>query len=148
MAASASHLRGYDPEGMTWTTVPTSQAHNSAVPSIRHQSLNEAGRASRVRQAKTAASNAIPASGTPAGKTQHPVSRAAGGKGKVLTNWRPRPFPKPGPDDFVVVLKPREHVSLHQAFSENRYGAALQPTSDPSWQSQSRLCRLVNKTSC
>lgn len=125
MAATASHLRGYDPEGMTWTTVPTSQDDNSAVPTFRHQSLNEAVARRASVQAKTAASNAIPASGTPAGKTQPPVSRAAGGKGKALTNWRPRPFPKPGPDDFVVVLKPREHVSLHQAFSENRYGAAF-----------------------
>ncbi|KAH6944340.1 hypothetical protein HPB50_002713 [Hyalomma asiaticum] len=118
MAATASHLRGYDPEGMTWTTVPT-------VPTFRHQSLNEAVARRASVQAKTAASTAIPASGTPAGKTQPPVSRAAGGKGKALTNWRPRPLPKPGPDDFVVVLKPREHVSLHQAFSENRYGAAF-----------------------
>ncbi|KAH6930237.1 hypothetical protein HPB50_012229 [Hyalomma asiaticum] len=125
MAATASHLRGYDPEGMTWTTVPTSQDNNSAVLTFRHQSLNEAVARRASVQAKTAAPNAIPASGTAAGKTQHPVSRAAGGKGKALTDWRPRPFPKPGPDDFVVMLKPREHVSLHQAFSENRYGAAF-----------------------
>ncbi|KAH7977530.1 hypothetical protein HPB49_002174 [Dermacentor silvarum] len=65
------------------------------------------------------------ASGTPADKTQPPASRAVGSKGKVLTNWKPRPFPRPGPDGFVLVLKPREHVSLHQAFSENRYGAAF-----------------------
>ncbi|XP_070386202.1 uncharacterized protein [Dermacentor albipictus] len=76
-------------------------------------------------QAKTAASTAAPASGTPAGKTQPPAACAAGSKGKALTNWKPRPFPKPGPDDFVVVLKPREHVSLHEASSENRYGAAI-----------------------
>lgn len=69
--------------------------------------------------------NAIPASGTPAGKTQPPVSRAAGGKDKALTNWRLRPITEPGLNDFVVALKPREHVSLHQAFSENRYGAAF-----------------------
>ncbi|KAH7949991.1 hypothetical protein HPB49_018104 [Dermacentor silvarum] len=63
--------------------------------------------------------------GTPADKTQPPPSRAAGSKGKALTNWKPSPFSRPGPDDFLVVLKPREHVPLHQAFSENRYGAAF-----------------------
>lgn len=125
MTAPASFLRGYDPEGMAWTTISTCQDGNSTVPHFRHQSLNEAVARRAFVQAKTAAPNAIPASGTPAGKTQPPASRAAGSKGKAITNWKPRPFPRPGPDDFVVVLKPREHMSLHQAFSENRYGAAF-----------------------
>lgn len=120
MAAAASFQRGYDPDGMAWTTVPTSEAQNSAVPKFRHESLNEA-----VARRSLVQSKAAMTSGTPADKTQPPVSRAAGSKGKALTNWKPRPFPKPGPDDFVVVLKPREHVSLHQAFSQNRYGAAF-----------------------
>ncbi|XP_049274288.1 uncharacterized protein LOC125759484 [Rhipicephalus sanguineus] len=125
MTAPASFLRGYDPEGMAWTTIATCQDENSTVPHFRHKSLNEAVARRAFAQAKTAAPNAIPASGTPAGKTQPPASRAAGSKGKAITNWKPRPFPRPGPDDFVVVLKPREHMSLHQAFSENRYGAAF-----------------------
>ncbi|XP_075530186.1 uncharacterized protein LOC142563524 [Dermacentor variabilis] len=126
MAAAASFLRGYDPDAMAWTTVSTSEDQNSApIPTFRHQSLNEAVARRSLVQAKTAASIAASASGTPAGKTQPPASRAAGSKRKALTKWKPRPFPKPGPDDFVVVLKPREHVSLHQAFSENRYGAAI-----------------------
>ncbi|KAH7941126.1 hypothetical protein HPB49_010254 [Dermacentor silvarum] len=120
MAAAASFQRGYDPDGMAWTTVPTSEAQNSAVPKFRHESLNEAVACRSLVQSKAAMT-----SGTPADKTQPPVSRAAGSKGKALTNWKHRPFPKPGPDDFVVVLKPREHVSLHQAFSQNRYGAAF-----------------------
>ncbi|XP_050035842.1 uncharacterized protein [Dermacentor andersoni] len=126
MTAPASFLRGYDPDAMAWTTVSTSEDRNSApVPTFRHQSLNDAVARRSLVQAKTAASVAAPASGTPAGKTQPPASRAAGSKRKALTNWKPRPFPKPGLDDFVVVLKPREHVSPHQAFSENRYGAAI-----------------------
>ncbi|XP_050034880.1 uncharacterized protein [Dermacentor andersoni] len=126
MAAPTSFLRGYDPDAMAWTTVSTSEDQNSApIPTFRHQSLNEAVARRSLVQAKTAASIAAPVSGTPAGKTQPPASRAAGSKRKALTKWKPRPFPKPGPDDFVVVLKPREHVSLHQAFSENRYGAAI-----------------------
>ncbi|XP_077485143.1 uncharacterized protein LOC144095231 [Amblyomma americanum] len=75
--------------------------------------------------AKLAASIAAPASSTPDGKTQPPASRAAGSKGKDRPNWKPRRLPRPGPDDFVVVLKPCKHMSLHQAFSENRYGAAI-----------------------
>ncbi|KAH7950327.1 hypothetical protein HPB49_022557 [Dermacentor silvarum] len=65
------------------------------------------------------------ASGTPSGKKQPLVSRAAGSKNKTLTNYKARPFPIPGMNDFVVVLKPREHVSLHQAFSENCYGTTF-----------------------
>ncbi|XP_075556558.1 uncharacterized protein LOC142588608 [Dermacentor variabilis] len=126
MTAPASFLRGYDPDAMAWMTVSTSEDQNSAhIPPFRHQSLNEAVARRSLVQAKTAASTTAPASGTPTGKTQPPASRAAGSKGKALTNWKPHPFSKPGPDDFVVVLKPREHVSLHQAFSENRYGATI-----------------------
>ncbi|KAH7954683.1 hypothetical protein HPB49_020868 [Dermacentor silvarum] len=78
----------------------------------------------RLRRSLVQAKAAM-ASGTPADKTQLPASRAAGSKGKALTNWKTRPFPRPGPDNFVVMLKPREHVSLHQAFSENRYGTVF-----------------------
>ncbi|KAH7946003.1 hypothetical protein HPB49_018845 [Dermacentor silvarum] len=120
MAAPTSFQRGYDPDGMAWTTVTTSEAQNSAVPKFRHESLNEA-----VARRSLVQSKATMTSGPPAFKRQPPASRAAGSKGKALTNWKPCPFPKPGPDDFVVVLKPREHMWRHQAFSENRYGAAF-----------------------
>ncbi|KAH7944951.1 hypothetical protein HPB49_002781 [Dermacentor silvarum] len=120
MAAPTSFQRGYDPDGMAWTTVTTSEAQNSAVPKFRHESLNEA-----VARRSLVQSKATMTSGPPAFKRQPPASRAAGSKGKALTNWKPCPFPKPGPDDFVVVIKPREHMWRHQAFSENRYGAAF-----------------------
>ncbi|KAH7986405.1 hypothetical protein HPB49_025981 [Dermacentor silvarum] len=120
MAAPTSFQKGYDPYGMAWTTVTTSEAQNSAVPKFRHESLNEA-----VARRSLVQSKATMTSGPPAFKRQPPASRAAGSKGKALTNWKPCPFPKPGPDDFVVVVKPREHMWRHQAFSENRYGAAF-----------------------
>ncbi|KAH9374606.1 hypothetical protein HPB48_017402 [Haemaphysalis longicornis] len=58
-------------------------------------------------------------------KTQRPASPAAGRKGKLFTKWMPRPFPKPNPDDYVIVVKPRECISLHEAFAENWYGTAF-----------------------
>ncbi|XP_070395552.1 uncharacterized protein [Dermacentor albipictus] len=128
MAAPASFLRGYDPDVMAWMPVSTSEHQNfDVIPKFRHRSLNvnEAVARRSLVQAKTAASIAALASGTPVGKTQPPASRAAGSNGKALTYWKHRPFPRPDPDDFVVVLNPREHVSLHEAFSVNRYGAAI-----------------------
>ncbi|KAH6935098.1 hypothetical protein HPB50_003414 [Hyalomma asiaticum] len=75
-----------------------------------------AGRVSSARSIKDSGVQRHPGLRTPAGKTQPPVSRAAGG----LADSQNR-----AQTYFVVVLKPREHVSLHQAFSENRYGAAF-----------------------
>ncbi|XP_049271348.1 uncharacterized protein LOC125758332 [Rhipicephalus sanguineus] len=57
--------------------------------------------------------------------TSYEAATASGRKGKVLTKWKPRPFPKPNPDDYVIVVKPRECISLHDAFSENWYGTAF-----------------------
>lgn len=126
MATSAITQRGYDPHAMAWDTVPISETPNSAfTPRFRSQALNDAVARRSQANAKKAASDATPASGKPADKTQPPASRAAGRKGKLVTKWKPRPFPKPNPDDYVIVVKPRECISLHEAFSENWYGTAF-----------------------
>lgn len=120
MATSAITQRGYDPHAMAWDTVPISETPNSAfTPRFRSQALNDAVARRSQANATKAASDATPASGKPADKTQPPASRAAGRKGKLVTKWKPRPFPKPNPDDYVIVVKPRECISLHEAFSEN-----------------------------
>ncbi|XP_049270208.1 uncharacterized protein LOC125757905 [Rhipicephalus sanguineus] len=120
MAVSTLSLTGYDPEDMTWTTIAVSESQNTAeTPIYRNQALNEA-----IARRRAQASSAPSAT---AEENQAPAKRAAGPKNKktVTANWKPRRLPKPGPDEFVIVLKPREHVSLRQSFSENRYGAAL-----------------------
>lgn len=126
MAASTINQRGYDPHVMAWDTVPISETPNSASSSrFRSQALNDAVARRSQANAKKAASDAAPESGTPADKTQPPASRSAGRKGNAITKWKPRPFPKPNPDDYVIVVKPRECISLHEAFSENWYGTAF-----------------------
>ncbi|XP_072144428.1 uncharacterized protein [Dermacentor andersoni] len=126
MAVSTLTQRGYDPDAMSWTTVPTTEEPNSAIPSnIRSQALLNAAARRLQEKAKMVAPAAAPASGNPAGKTQPPASHSAGSKGKVFTKWKPRPLLKPNPDDYVIVVKPREHIYLHEAFSENRYGTAF-----------------------
>nr|XP_050030032.2 uncharacterized protein LOC126526123 [Dermacentor andersoni] len=126
MAVSRLTQRGYDPDAMSWTTVPMTEEPNSAIPSnIRSQALLNAAARRLQEKAKMVAPAAAPASGNPAGKTQPPASHAAGCKGKVFTKWKPRPLLKPNPDEYVIVVKPREHISLHEAFSENRYGTAF-----------------------
>ncbi|KAH7959972.1 hypothetical protein HPB49_015755 [Dermacentor silvarum] len=54
-----------------------------------------------------------------------PATRATGRKGKAFTKWKPRPMIKPVPEDYVIVIKPRERVSLHEAFTETGYGTAI-----------------------
>ncbi|KAH7940684.1 hypothetical protein HPB49_003549 [Dermacentor silvarum] len=124
MGASTLTQRGYEPHAMVWSTVTPSETPKSASsPRFRNQALNDAVECrSQANVKKTAAA---PASGKPADKTQPPALRAAGSKRKVLTKWKPRLFPKPNPDDYVIVVKPRQCISLHEAFSENWYGNTL-----------------------
>lgn len=126
MAASTLTQRGYDPHSMAWETITTSEKPNSAPsPRFRSQALNDAVERRLQANTKKLASATDSASGTLTDKTEPPALRAAGRNGKVLTKWKPRPFPKPNPEDYVVVVKPRESISLHEAFSENRYGTAF-----------------------
>ncbi|KAH9379003.1 hypothetical protein HPB48_006632 [Haemaphysalis longicornis] len=126
MATSTINQRGYHPHAMAWDTVPISETPNSGfTPRFRSKALNDAVARHSQANTKKAASDATPATGTPADKTKPPASRAAGRKGTLITKWKPRPFPKPNPDDYVMVVKPRECISLHEAFSENWYGTAF-----------------------
>ncbi|KAH9378884.1 hypothetical protein HPB48_004625 [Haemaphysalis longicornis] len=34
-------------------------------------------------------------------------------------------MPKPAPKDYVIVIKPRQRVSLHEAFTETGYGTII-----------------------
>ncbi|KAH7966122.1 hypothetical protein HPB49_013899 [Dermacentor silvarum] len=126
MAESALQLRAYDPEAMAWTTVPTTGDANSTVfPKIRSQALLQAAERRSQDKAKMTASNAAPAAGSLVGNMNAPATRATGRKGKAFTKWKPRPMIKPAPEDYVIVIKPRERVSLHEAFTETGYGTAI-----------------------
>ncbi|KAH7936799.1 hypothetical protein HPB49_004816 [Dermacentor silvarum] len=105
MAASALQLRAYDPEAMAWTTVPTTGGENSTVfPKIRSQALLQAAERHSQDKAKMTASNATPAVGSSVGNTNANATRATGRKDKAFT---------------------KEHVSLHEAFTETGSGTAV-----------------------
>ncbi|CAN7951228.1 unnamed protein product [Ixodes pacificus] len=65
------------------------------------------------------------APGSSVGNVNAPATRATGSKGKAFTKWKPRPMPKPDPEDYVIVIKPRERVSLHELLTETGYGTAI-----------------------
>ncbi|EEC17202.1 hypothetical protein IscW_ISCW013372 [Ixodes scapularis] len=71
------------------------------------------------------------APGLSVGKVNAPATRATGSKGKAFTKWKPRPMPKPDPEDYVIVLKPRERVSLHEVLTETGYGTAISAYLEP-----------------
>ncbi|KAH7974807.1 hypothetical protein HPB49_019795 [Dermacentor silvarum] len=126
MAESALQLRAYDPEAMAWTTVPTTGDANSTVfPKIRSQALLQVAERRSQDKAKMTASNAAPAAGSSVGNMNAPATRATGRKGKAFTKWKPRPMIKPAPEDYFIVIKPRERVSLHEAFTQTGYGTAI-----------------------
>ncbi|XP_077516737.1 uncharacterized protein LOC144127672 [Amblyomma americanum] len=125
MATSAQELRGYDTEAMLWTSVPTTGDSNSTVtPKIRSQPLLQAAARRSQDKAQMAAFGAAPAAGSSVGNVNAPATRATGSKDKAFSKWKPRPMPKPTPEDYVIVIKPRESVSLHEAFTETGYGTA------------------------
>ncbi|KAL1470471.1 hypothetical protein MTO96_004568 [Rhipicephalus appendiculatus] len=115
MDASSSQ-RGYDPEGMAWSTV--SQAGNQdlepAEP-IRNENLFRlVERRSQRRKAKMTAATTQAASGKQPSKPQAPTSRKE--KGHAKPAWRPKPLQKFHPDDIVVVPKPRTALALGATF--------------------------------
>ncbi|XP_077523096.1 uncharacterized protein LOC144133915 [Amblyomma americanum] len=126
MATSAQEVRGYDPEAMLFTSMPTTGDSNSTVtPKIRSQALLQAAARRSQDKAHMAAFGAAPAAGLSVGNVNAPATRATGSKDKAFSKWKPRPMPKPTPEDYVIVIKPRESVSLHEAFTETGYGTAI-----------------------
>ncbi|KAH9371928.1 hypothetical protein HPB48_016984 [Haemaphysalis longicornis] len=86
--------------------------------------------------------------GSSVGKNERPATRATGSKGKLSTKWKPRPMPKPAPQDYVIVIKPRQHVSLHEAFPGNRATAPpSRRTSGRKGPAPSPFCHHETKTS-
>ncbi|KAH7965505.1 hypothetical protein HPB49_008491 [Dermacentor silvarum] len=77
------------------------------------------------------ASNATLAACSSVGNMKAPATRATGRKGKAFTKWKPRPMMKPAPEDYVIVIKPREHVSRHEEFTETGYGTAISASLGP-----------------
>lgn len=126
MSTSALPLRGYDPEAMAWASVPTTDDANSTVfPEIRSQALLQAAARHSQDKAEMATPGDTMAPGSSVGNVNAPATRATGSKGKAFTKWKPRPMPKPDPEDYVIVIKPRERVSLHEVLTETGYGTAI-----------------------
>ncbi|KAK8781576.1 hypothetical protein V5799_017083, partial [Amblyomma americanum] len=120
MAATQISCRGYDPENMHWTTVHPAETAGPDSARFRSAALNAAVLRRAQDQALKPAS--VDAAGVHAGNQQSPAPRAAGRSRRLLTKWKPPVIPKPAPDDYVVVIKPRTRVSLYETFQETGYG--------------------------
>ncbi|KAH7941156.1 hypothetical protein HPB49_010488 [Dermacentor silvarum] len=130
MAGQQARMWGYDPDAMIRTTVSTHDKGEPA-PSSTIKSTDLAAAVVRrtwdrlLRAAVVdAASPGAPATGVCHDKTPPHASRAAGNKGKHYVAWKPLTLPKPAPDDFVVVVKPKTWVSLREVFQEHGLGRA------------------------
>ncbi|KAH7933063.1 hypothetical protein HPB49_007656 [Dermacentor silvarum] len=124
-----SAQRGYDPDAMAWATIPVPEGQQSAAADpIRNEELfRMVGRRSQ-RNAMKMAPSAPPAGKAPSTQTGS-ATRAAQGSGakrsKPTTTWKPKPLPRPHPEDFVVIIKPREPVALRDVFQRGALGAAF-----------------------
>ncbi|KAH6936191.1 hypothetical protein HPB50_014873 [Hyalomma asiaticum] len=124
MATSAFQLRGYDPEVMAWTSIPTTGDTTSMILSqIRSQALHKAAERRFQNKANRTASGDGPAAVSLVGNVNAPATRATGFKGKASKKWKPRPMHKPASNDYIIVIKPRERTCLHEAFTETGYAA-------------------------
>ncbi|KAH7971343.1 hypothetical protein HPB49_022273 [Dermacentor silvarum] len=129
--ADLSAQRGYDPDAMAWATIPVPEGQQSAAADpIRNEELFRMVERRSQSKAKMMASSAPPAGKAPSTRTGS-ATRAAHGRGakrsKPTTTWKPKPLPRPHPEDFVVIIKPREPVTLRDVFQRGALGAAFAP---------------------
>ncbi|KAH7953155.1 hypothetical protein HPB49_005258 [Dermacentor silvarum] len=131
MAGQQAGMRGYDPDAMIWTTVSTPDNGEPAPPSTFKSAALAAAVARRTRDCvltaavTDAASPGAPTTGVCHDKPPPHASPTAGNKGKHSVAWKPLPLPKPAPEEFVVVVKPKTRVSLSEAFQEHGLGRAF-----------------------
>ncbi|KAH7941393.1 hypothetical protein HPB49_012937 [Dermacentor silvarum] len=114
---------------MAWATIPVpeGQKYAAAYP-IRNEELFRMAERRSQRKAMKMAPSAPPAGKTPSTQTGS-ATRAAQGSGakrsKPTTTWKPKPLPRPHPEDFVVIIKPREPVALRDVFQRGALGTAF-----------------------
>ncbi|KAH7974235.1 hypothetical protein HPB49_012422 [Dermacentor silvarum] len=124
---SAQH--GYDPDAMAWATIPVPEGQQSAAADpIRNEELFRMVECRSQRKTMKMTPSAPPAGKAPSTQTGS-TTRAAQGSGakrsKPTTTWKPKPLPRPHPEDFVVIIKPREPVALRDVFQRGALGAAF-----------------------
>ncbi|KAH7936795.1 hypothetical protein HPB49_004464 [Dermacentor silvarum] len=124
-APEADTYTGYDPHGMLWTTIQTSDSRPELPQTFKSTAL--AAAVARRERASGAAIAAADAAAQTCSTTLPPPATPSAGpqQGKKKPTWQPLPLPKPKTTDFVVVLKPRTRLSLTAVFPENGAGSAL-----------------------
>ncbi|KAH7946253.1 hypothetical protein HPB49_022226 [Dermacentor silvarum] len=123
-----SAQRGYDPDAMAWATIPVPEGQQSAAADpIRNELVGMVERRSQRKVMKMAPS-APPAGKAPSTQTGSATRAAQGSsakRSKPTTTWKPKPLPRPHPEDFVVLIKPREPVALRDVFQRGALGASF-----------------------
>ncbi|KAH7978707.1 hypothetical protein HPB49_006404 [Dermacentor silvarum] len=105
-----SAQRGSDPDAMAWATIPVPEGQQSAAADpIRNEELFRMVERRSQRKAMKMDPSAPPAGKAPSTQTGS-ATRAAQGSGakrsKPTTTWKPKPLPRPHPEDFVIIIKP------------------------------------------
>ncbi|KAK8781521.1 hypothetical protein V5799_017138 [Amblyomma americanum] len=109
---------------MAWTSITVTDDVNPNTPpdSIHPDLTRSIARRTQLKTQKSAAPDATTGANLPNKNTDAPATRTKESKGKILIKWKPRPMCKPTPEDFVIIIKPRTHFSLHEAFMKKGYG--------------------------
>ncbi|KAH9375767.1 hypothetical protein HPB48_023018 [Haemaphysalis longicornis] len=126
--AARQTQRGYDPEAMAWSTVPDNPAEEpSPGEPLRNQNLFKLVERRSRRQPKTASPTT--SGGSAPSNQRNDAQRAEtshGGPARQQTpKWKPKPFPRLHPNDYQVIVKPRNPVALRDMFQCGQLGEAL-----------------------
>ncbi|KAH7933576.1 hypothetical protein HPB49_014031 [Dermacentor silvarum] len=115
-----SAQRGYDPDAMAWATIPVPEGQQSAAAdAIRNEELFRMVERRSQRKAMKMALSAPPTGKAPSTQTGSATPQQA------YNDVEPKPLPRPHPEDFVVIIKPREPVALRDVFQRGALGAAF-----------------------
>ncbi|KAH9377971.1 hypothetical protein HPB48_015083 [Haemaphysalis longicornis] len=111
---------------MAWTSAPTTGHPTSTVfPKIRSQALLQAAERRSQDKGKMTASDVAPAIGWSVGNVNATPDAHHGKQGKAVHEVEAVPNAQTPPEDYVIVIKPRQRVSLHEALTETGHGTTI-----------------------
>ncbi|KAH7950157.1 hypothetical protein HPB49_020278 [Dermacentor silvarum] len=128
MTGAQPEVRGYDPDGMVWTTVPTTIGQQEPFKSaVLASVVARRVKAGRVLMTSLAVA-ASPAAAANDARQEHQLPtapRSAGAQRKKRGARKPLPLAKPAPTDFLVIIKPQARLALTAVFPKSSMGCAI-----------------------